>query len=138
MHLTNMIDPFLVEPYASIFSGPSTLRIAQMVDQGKIVYVDMPVADREQMARMAGTLMKLEYFREVRKRVGKKRPTFFLCDEFQRFFTTAQGKGDADEFEVTRRAITPISLRPRTCRPCSSRRPVRTARWSTIFSATAP
>jgi Type IV secretion-system coupling protein DNA-binding domain len=104
MHITNMIDPFLVEPYASIFSGPSTLRVAQMIDQGKIVYVDMPVADREQMARLAGTLMKLEYFREVRKRVGKKRPTFFLCDEFQRFFTTAQGKGDADEFEVTRQS----------------------------------
>jgi hypothetical protein len=104
MHVTNMIDPFLAEPYATLFAGRSTIPVADAIDGGKILYVDMPVADREQMARTVGTLIKLEYFREVRKRVGKARPTFFLCDEFQRFFTTAQGKGDAEEFEVTRQS----------------------------------
>ena len=28
------------------------------------------------------------------------RPSFFLCDEFQAYFTTAQDKSDADFFEL--------------------------------------
>ena len=41
---------------------------------------------------------KLEYFREVLRRPDKPRTSFFFCDEFQQFFTTMQGKGDADFF----------------------------------------
>ncbi|OJW03238.1 MAG: hypothetical protein BGO49_10930 [Planctomycetales bacterium 71-10] len=104
MHISNMTLPFEFEPYASVFSGRSDLRIDAMIDEGKIVYLALPVADGDAMARTIGTLLKLEYFRGVRRRVGKRRPTFFLCDEFQRFFTTARGKGDSDEFEVTRQS----------------------------------
>lgn len=103
-HVSNMIDPFLMPPYADVFSGRSTLRVGEAIDRGKILYVDMPLAEREQMGRVVGVLIKLEYFREVRRRVGKARPSFFLCDEFQKFFTTLAGKGDADEFEVTRQS----------------------------------
>lgn len=103
-YVTNMLDPFLMEPYATMFSGRSTCRVSDMVDSGKILYVNMPVADKEVMARMVGTFVKLEYFREVLKRPDKKRPSFFLCDEFQVFFTTNQDKGDCDFFERSRQS----------------------------------
>lgn len=103
-YITNMVDPFLMEPYATVFAGKSTMRIADMIERGKILYVNMPVADKEAMSKTIGTFVKLEYFREVLKRPDKRRPTFFLCDEFQSFFTVAAGKGDADFFERNRQS----------------------------------
>ena len=103
-NLTNMLDPFLMEPYITLFSGRSTVRIADMIDSGKILYVHMPIADREHMSRVICTFLKLEFYREVLKRPNKTRSSFFLCDEFQAFFTMAPGKGDADFFERSRQS----------------------------------
>jgi hypothetical protein len=103
-HITNMVDPFLMPPYATLFAGRSTIRVADILDTGKILYVNMPIADKEAMARTIGTFVKLEYFREVLKRPGKERSSFFFCDEFQVFFTTTQGKGDPDFFERSRQS----------------------------------
>ncbi len=103
-HISNMLNPFLTRKYARMFSGPSTMRVAEMLDQGKILYVDMPLAEQPAMARMVGTFLKLEYFREVLRRLDKKRPSLFLCDEFQSFFTYGQGKGDSDFFDKSRQS----------------------------------
>jgi hypothetical protein len=103
-YITNMIDPFLMDPYATLFSGRSTVCVADMLSSGKILYVYMPIADKEAMSRMVSTFIKLEYYREVLKRPNKKRASFFLCDEFQAFFTAGQGKGDADFFERSRQS----------------------------------
>jgi len=102
--VTNMIDPFLMEPYASMFSGKSTCRIADILKDGRLLYVHMPIADRQAMARTIGTFVKLEYFREVLKSLDKPRQSFFLCDEFQQFFTTGRNSGDADFFERSRQS----------------------------------
>lgn len=102
--LSNMIDPFLMEPYRSTFSGRSDITVGDAIDQGKIIYVYMPIADREAMSRTICTIIKLEYFREVLRRPNKKRPSLFFCDEFQCFFTTAKGIGDADFFERSRQS----------------------------------
>ena len=103
-YLTNMIDPFLMEPYQTVLSGNSTMRIGDMIDDGKILYVYMPIADKESMSRVVCTFVKLEYYREILKRPNKDRPSFFLCDEFQSFFTLTPGKGDADFFERSRQS----------------------------------
>ncbi|MCC6427136.1 MAG: type IV secretion system DNA-binding domain-containing protein [Phycisphaerales bacterium] len=102
--LTNMIDPFLMDPYRTLFSGKSSVTLGEMIDQGRLLYVHMPIADKESMSRMVCTFLKLEYFREVLKRVRKPRPTFFFCDEFQCYYTTTKGKGDADFFERSRQS----------------------------------
>ncbi|XVJ59148.1 MAG: type IV secretion system DNA-binding domain-containing protein [Tepidisphaera sp.] len=102
--LSNMIDPFLLEPYRSVFCERSDATIASMLDGGKILYVHMPIADREAMSRMICTMIKLEYFREVLRRPNKRRPSLFFCDEFQCFFTVAKGIGDADFFERSRQS----------------------------------
>jgi len=103
-YITNMVDPFSLRPYRDMFSGRSTRSTEQMVGEGRILYVHMPVADKEAMARTIGTFVKLAFFREVLKAVNKPRPSFFLCDEFQVYFTTARGQGDADFFERSRQS----------------------------------
>jgi len=103
-NLTNMIDPFLMKPYQYLFSGHSSITMSDAIDKGKIIYVNMPIADKESMAKMVGTFIKLEYFRQVLKRPDKKRNSFFFCDEFQSFLTTTKGKGDSDFFERSRQS----------------------------------
>ena len=102
--VSNMLGAFATPPYDTLFAGRSTERIGDMIDEGRILYVYMPIADREVMARVVSTFVKLEYYREILKRPDKKRPSFFLCDEFQAFFTVGQGRGDADAFERTRQS----------------------------------
>lgn len=110
-HLTGMLFPFLKEPYATRFAGQSTIRISEIIDSGKILYLHMPTADRESMARTIGIFLKLEYYREILKRPRKKVPSFFFCDEFQKFFTAGtkddkeQSKSDADTFRLSRESF---------------------------------
>lgn len=103
-YVSNMLGNFLVEPYDELFAGRSDATMAEAVEQGKIIYVNMPIADRETMSRVISTFIKLEFYREVLKNPNKKRPSFFLCDEFQSFFTVGQGRGDSDAFERTRQS----------------------------------
>lgn len=103
-YITNMIDPFLMEPYATLFAGRSTMRISEMIDEGKILYVYMPIADKEAMSKVICTFVKLEYYREILKRPDKPRSSFFVCDEFQAYFTVMPGKGDSDFFERSRQS----------------------------------
>ena len=102
--VSNMLGPFLVEPFDMLFAGRSDATIAEIVDDGRILYVHMPIAEREVMARVVSTFVKLEFYGEILRRPDKARPSFFLCDEFQAFFTTGQGRGDADAFERTRQS----------------------------------
>lgn len=103
-YLGNMLNPFLQEPFDALFSGRSTMTVGAMIDQGKILYVGMPVAEQEVMAKVVSTFVKLEFFREVLRRMDKPRPSFFLCDEFQTFMTNGGGRGDEDAFERTRQS----------------------------------
>lgn len=100
--VSNMLGSFLKPPYDTLFAGRSTVTLGEVLDQGRILYVNMPIAEKEVMARVVSTFIKLEFYREVLKRRKKPRPSFFLCDEFQSFFTVGQGRGDADAFERTR------------------------------------
>ena len=100
--ITQLLDEFLVPPFRDMFTGRSTISIADVIDQGKILYVHMPAADRERMSRVVNTLIKLEFQRQILRRPGKARPSFFLCDEFQTFYTSGEGRGDSDFFERSR------------------------------------
>ena len=103
--ITNMIDPFIVEPYRTVFSGRSTVKLGDVLDNGHIFYVYMPSEERSEMSRVVNTLVKLEFYREVLRRRGKTRPSLFLCDEFQSFFTSDEGRGDGPFFERSRESF---------------------------------
>ncbi len=99
------IDPFLVEPYRALFSGRSSVTLAQVLDEGLIFYSFMPAEDRPEMARLINTLLKLEYYRQVLLRIDKRRPSLFFCDEIQAFFTSDEGRGDAPFFSRSRQSF---------------------------------
>jgi hypothetical protein len=103
--ITQLLDEFLVAPFREIFTRPSTLSIGDMIDEGKILYVHMPASNRERMSRLVNALIKLEYQRAILARPNKTRPSFFLCDEFQTFYTTGEGRGDSDFFERSRESV---------------------------------
>lgn len=103
--ITQLLDEFLVPPFRDIFTRPSTMPIGAMIDGGKILYVHMPASDRERMSRLVNTLIKLEYQRAVLSRPNKSQPTFFLCDEFQTFYTSGEGRGYSDFFERSRESV---------------------------------
>ncbi|MCB1536276.1 MAG: type IV secretory system conjugative DNA transfer family protein [Rhodoblastus sp.] len=100
--VTQLLDEFLVHPYRDMFTRPSTVSIADCIDEGRILYVHMPAAERERMSRVVTTLIKLEFQRQILKRPRKARPSFMLCDEFQSFYTSGEGRGDSDFFERSR------------------------------------
>jgi hypothetical protein len=102
--ITNMLDPFTLPPYNRIISGKSTMRMGDLLKEGKILYLGMPIAEKEAMTRTIGTFLKLAYYREVLRVINKKWPSIFFCDEFQAFFTPSRG-GDADFFERSRQSF---------------------------------
>jgi len=97
-----LLDEFLIAPFDEMFAGRSTVTIADAIDKGYILYIDMPAAGRERMSRVVHTLIKLEYQRNVLMRPRKARRTFLLADEFQTFYTSGEGRGDSDFFERSR------------------------------------
>jgi type IV secretory pathway TraG/TraD family ATPase VirD4 len=100
--LSNILTPFNYPPFDELMSGRSTLSLAECIDQGKVLYVHFPIAKRRLMAQTLGTLLKVEYGRQVLIRNGKPRSSFFFCDEFQVFFTTDKETNDSDFFERSR------------------------------------
>jgi type IV secretory pathway TraG/TraD family ATPase VirD4 len=102
--LSNTLSPFLMPPYHRVFAGRSTVSMADIVDSGKVLYVYMPLAENGMMSRIVNTLVKLEFYRQVLTRPDKPRPSFFLCDEFQAFFTAGEETSDANFFERSRQS----------------------------------
>jgi hypothetical protein len=89
-------------PFHRICSGHSTFRIGECLDRGNVIYLDMDFAKYKELFPIVGTLMKLEFFSEVLRRVRKNRPSVFFCDEYQTVFTEAERVSDSDFFERSR------------------------------------
>ena len=103
-YMSNMLDAFTVEPYRTLFAGRSTHTIGSLIDEGKILYVRLPITKNPQMARTVLTLLKLEYQQEILRRQGKARSSVFFCDEFQTVFVPGEDRGDAHFFSLSRGA----------------------------------
>jgi hypothetical protein len=77
----------------------------ELIEQGKIVGLDFPVALNPAVAKVIGTMMKVDYQRAVLLRIPKMeaepkrhfRPTVFLCDEYQNFATVGGNNPTGDE-----------------------------------------
>ncbi|MHB1865642.1 MAG: TraM recognition domain-containing protein [Acidobacteriaceae bacterium] len=77
----------------------------ELIEQGKIVGLNFPVALNPALAKVIGTMMKADYQRAVLLRIPKMetspekhfRPTVFLCDEYQNFATVGGNNPTGDE-----------------------------------------
>jgi hypothetical protein len=85
---------------------------AELIEDGKIVGLNFPVALNPALAKTIGTMMKIDYQRAVQLRIPKMeanpdrqfRPTVFICDEYQSFATVGGDNpvGDDRFFSISR------------------------------------
>jgi hypothetical protein len=86
---------------------------ADLIESGKVVTLNFPVALNPVVARTIGVLMKLDYQRAMLLRIPQMaehperhfRPSLFVADEYQQFVTIGEGAtGDQNFFALSRQA----------------------------------
>jgi hypothetical protein len=88
--------------------------IADLIEQGKVIALNFPIAMNPGLARALGTMLKQDFQRAVLSRVHRidtdparsQRPVLFVCDEYQAFATTGENEPSGDEkfFSLARQA----------------------------------
>jgi hypothetical protein len=88
--------------------------IADLIEQGKVIALNFPVAMNPGLARALGTMLKQDFQRAVLGRIRSQdsasssqlRPVLFVCDEYQAFATTGENEPSGDEkfFSLARQA----------------------------------
>ena len=88
--------------------------LADLIEQGKVIALDFPVAMNPGLARALGTMLKQDFQRAVLNRMSKMqaaptrpwRAVAFVCDEYQSFATTGENEPSGDEkfFALARQA----------------------------------
>ena len=78
---------------------------SDLIESGKVVGLNFPTALNPALAKIIGTMMKVDYQRSVLLRIPKMdedaqrffRPTVFICDEYQNFATVGGDNPTGDE-----------------------------------------
>lgn len=88
--------------------------LAELIEQGKVVALNFPIAMNPSLARALGTMLKMDFQRAVLNRISRtdpdgasgQRPVLFVCDEYQSFATTGENEPSGDEkfFSLARQA----------------------------------
>ena len=92
-------------PCASDPNGVVLPPFAELIESGKIVGLNFPAALNPALAKIIGTMMKVDYQRAVLLRIPEMdvdparhfRPTVFICDEYQNFATVGGDNPTGDE-----------------------------------------
>src|SRR5207253_1112926 len=85
---------------ASGMHGTPLPPLGELIEQGKVVALNFPMAMNPGLARALGTMLKQDYQRAVLNRVHRPeaaapanpRPVLFVCDEYQAFATTGENE----------------------------------------------
>jgi hypothetical protein len=88
--------------------------LGDLIEQGKVIALNFPIAMNPGLARALGTMLKQDFQRAVLSRVHRmdtdparsRRPVLFVCDEYQAFATTGENEPSGDEkfFSLARQA----------------------------------
>ena len=86
--------------------------LAQMIDEGRVLALNMPAGANPALARAIGVLLKNAWMQALLRRPAEAarrpdrymRPAVFICDEYQAFATVGQDdpSGDEKAFALTR------------------------------------
>jgi hypothetical protein len=93
------------KPCASDPDGIVLPPFDELIESGKVVGLNFPTALNPALAKIIGTLMKVDYQRSVLLRIPEMderpeqhfRPTVFICDEYQNFATVGGDSPTGDE-----------------------------------------
>ena len=85
--------------------GKPLAPFAELIEQGKVVALNFPISGNPGLARLVGTLMKVDFQRAVIGRIPKIeacpdayfRQVLFLCDEYHAFATVGESDPTGDE-----------------------------------------
>ncbi len=92
-------------PCASDPTGEVLPPFSELIERGKVVGLNFPTALNPALAKIIGTMMKVDYQRAVLLRIPEMdedserhfRPTVFICDEYQNFATVGGDNPTGDE-----------------------------------------
>lgn len=118
MVATNLVSIFVHPPYSEIFAPKSTFNFNMAIDEGKIVYLDMPSSYYGAAATVAAIAFKIDFFRCMLSRprltkrnpdgskgadgVNQVRPMSYFCDEFASIVSTGDETGEAGFMDKVR------------------------------------
>jgi hypothetical protein len=93
------------KPCASDPHGVVLPPFSELIESGKVVGLNFPTALNPALAKIIGTMMKVDYQRAVLLRIPEMdeqperhfRPTVFICDEYQNFVTVGGDNPTGDE-----------------------------------------
>jgi hypothetical protein len=93
------------KPCATDLNGHVLPPFDELIESGKVVGLNFPVALNPAVAKTVGTLMKADYQHAVQLRIPRMsaepsryfRPTVFICDEYQNFATVGRDNPTGDE-----------------------------------------
>ena len=107
-------ETYQPEQNASGTHGTPLPPLAELIEQGKVVALNFPIAMNPGLARALGTMLKQDFQRAVLNRISRmdrdasrpQRPVLFVCDEYQSFATTGENEPSGDEkfFSLARQA----------------------------------
>lgn len=118
MVATNLVSIFVHPPYSEIFAAKGTFNFNMAIDEGKIVYLDMPSSYYGAAATVAAIAFKIDFFRCMLSRprlsirnsdgtqgnrvVNQDRPMSYFCDEFASIVSTGDETGEAGFMDKVR------------------------------------
>jgi hypothetical protein len=89
--------------------------LADLIEQGKVIALNFPIAMNPGLARAVGTMLKQDFQRAVLNRIPKMtnapgqpwRAVAFVCDEYQAFATSGENEPSGDDkfFSLARQAL---------------------------------
>lgn len=93
------------KPCASDPDGIVLPQFSELIESGKVVGLNFPTALNPALAKIIGTMMKVDYQRSVLLRIPEMdanggrhfRSTVFICDEYQNFATVGGDNPTGDE-----------------------------------------
>ena len=99
---------------ASATTGAALPPMAELLEKGKVVVLNLPLALNPGLARAVGTMLKQDFQRAVLNRIPAMtapperpwRAVAFACDEYQSFATSGEHEPSGDEkfFSLARQA----------------------------------
>jgi hypothetical protein len=98
-------DLYQNRPCASDPNGVVMPPFDELIESGKVVGLNFPVALNPALAKTIGTMMKIDYQRAMLLRIPRMdaepvkhyRPSVFICDEYQNFATVGGDSPTGDE-----------------------------------------
>jgi hypothetical protein len=118
MVASTMIAMLIYPPFDRMFGPAGTVNFATLIDEGQILYLDMPTSMSTIAQEVASVAIKIDFYRNILLRqrltardgfgreldrlVNQERFIFYFSDEFGSVATTGNDTGEADVMDKVR------------------------------------